>query len=111
MSELSALFFGQPASELSETSREVRVGMFFHPSAPSFYQLRAIFKSGRCDPVSASWISSGPALSTDAIQALFPEAERELNEPKWSAERKELEQIRQAMEACLSRSPRTDLAR
>jgi hypothetical protein len=109
MSELSAFLFDHPGSELSETS-PVRVGMFFHPTAPSFHRLRAIFGSGKCDPASATWVSSGPALSTDAIKALFAEAERQLNDPKWASERKELEQIRQVMDACVSRSPRTDLA-
>ena len=105
MSELSSVIGGrstsgspsEPGKTLPALLEEVRVGMFNHPTAPAFHRLRAIFKSGRCNPVSGSWESGGAVASSEVLGELLVAAEQQLQDPRWVAERGELEQMRTAM--------------
>ena len=82
----------------------VRVGMFMHPAAMSFYLLKEIMTTGACDRASRTW--SAPVqvpnepLDT-AVMRLIREADEELSDrARWPAENRELAEWRRTIDGC-----------
>jgi hypothetical protein len=82
----------------------VRVGMFMHPAAMSFYLLKEIMTAGACDRASRTWSApvQVPNESLDAaVMRLIREADEELSDrARWPAENRELVEWRRTIDSC-----------
>jgi hypothetical protein len=98
-----------PAAETAPApaAPAVRVGMFMHPAAMSFYLLKELMASGSCDSASRTW--RAPVQVPDdtldsAVTRLIREADDELSDrARWPAENRQLAEWRRTIDACHSR--------